>query len=504
MTGDRLIELLPRGVPGRAPIEALTPQAQFVDPERLLQDPAWRHDGKRLYLGMVGDQPIGAHLETHVMTVAGSRQGKGRNVILPNLLLYEGSVLVTDPKGELARISARHRAEGFGQRVCVLDPFNVTGARTAPWRVRWNPMARLDSNDPGSIDTADLIADALVVSDGGERHWSGSAHTLVRGVILHVATCHAYEDSCNLSTVRRLLLHGSLDARVGMAEQNDGGGGRQDVSPLEPLRREMMANDAFEGLVQDAAADFFDRPSKERGSVLSTARRNLDFMAIPGLRDVLTGHDVDLKELKTETRGLSLYLCLPANRMGRGSRWLRLFINLALDAMEQDRTAPDIPVLFVLDEFPVLGHLKQLEDAAGQIAGFGVRLWPILQDLGQLKALYRERWQTFIGNSQFVQLFGYNDLETLNWVSDRLGTTTVVVEEIARTTHDQRQRGATGESLRLQVDKLLTGEEVARYFGRQAEQKRQLVIHAGGDPLILGRVNYDDANFLQGAFDPRD
>jgi hypothetical protein len=43
-----------------------------------------------------------------------------------------------------------------------------------------------------------------------------------------------------------------------------------------------------------------------------------------------------------------------------------------------------------------------------------------------------------------------------------------------------------------------------RYFGRQAEQKRQLVIHAGGDPLILGRVNYDDANFLQGAFDPRD
>jgi type IV secretion system protein VirD4 len=172
--------------------------------------------------------------------------------------------------------------------------------------------------------------------------------------------------------------------------------------------------------------------------------------------------------------------------------------------MEQDRTAPDIPVLFVLDEFPVLGHLKQLEDAAGQIAGFGVRLWPILQDLGQLKALYRERWQTFIGNSQFVQLFGNNDLETLNWVSDRLGTTTVVVEEIARTTHDQRQRGATGESLRLQVDKLLTGEEVARYFGRQAEQKRQLVIHAGGDPLILGRVNYDDANFLQGAFDPRD
>lgn len=103
----------------------------------------------------------------------------------------------------------------------------------------------------------------------------------------------------------------------------------------------------------------------------------------------------------------------------------------------------------------VLGYLRQLEDAAGQIAGFGVRLWPILQDLGQLKALYRDRWQIFIGNSQFVQAFGNNDLETLKWISERLGQTTVVVEEIAKTTHDQRQRGATGESLRVQVQRPL-------------------------------------------------
>lgn len=93
-------------MPGRPPIEALTPQAQFVDPDHLLRDPAWHHDGGKLFLGMVGDQPIGARLDTHVMTVAGSRQGKGRNVIVPNLLLYEGSVLVTDPKAELANVTA--------------------------------------------------------------------------------------------------------------------------------------------------------------------------------------------------------------------------------------------------------------------------------------------------------------------------------------------------------------------------------------------------------------
>ena len=125
-----------------------------------------------------------------------------------------------------------------------------------------------------------------------------------------------------------------------------------------------------------------------------------------------------------------------------------------------------------------------------------------LQDLGQLKALYRERWQTFIGNSQFVQVFGNNDLETLNWVSDRLGPTSIVIEELSKTTHDQRQRGATGESLRVQIDKLLTTEEIARYFGRYAEQKRQLIIQTGGDPLILGRVKYDEADLFVGMHDP--
>ena len=56
---------------------------------------------------------------------------------------------------------------------------------------------------------------------------------------------------------------------------------------------------------------------------------------LPG---ILSGHDVDLNDLKAADKCLPLYLCLPANRMGRGSRWLRLFINLALNAKEQERT----------------------------------------------------------------------------------------------------------------------------------------------------------------------
>ena len=62
--------------------------------------------------------------------------------------------------------------------------------------------------------------------------------------------------------------------------------------------------------------------------------------------------------------------------------WLRIFINQLLDAMERERTTPPAPVLVCLDEFPVLGYMRQLEDAAGQIASFSVKLWVVVAGLG--------------------------------------------------------------------------------------------------------------------------
>ena len=83
----------------------------------------------------------------------------------------------------------------------------------------------------------------------------------------------------------------------------------------------------------------------------------------------------DLKEKR-----VTVYLCLPATRLATHGRWLRLMVAMALEAME--RTGPlemgKPPVLFVLDEFAALGHMESIEKAAGQIAGFGVKLWPVI------------------------------------------------------------------------------------------------------------------------------
>lgn len=60
----------------------------------------------------------------------------------------------------------------------------------------------------------------------------------------------------------------------------------------------------------------------------------------------------------------------------------------------------------------------------GLMAGYGVQLWPILQDLSQLKSLYGESANTFMANSGVIQAFNVNDYETAKWLSLNLGQET--------------------------------------------------------------------------------
>lgn len=484
--------------------EQAMPMAAFMVEDAIKNSRLLRHDGGKILLGVIGgriemrevngrSEPhvvggtlVGIGDDRHVVTIAGSRAGKGRSAIIPTLLTYQGSVLAIDPKGELATITARQR-ERYAQRILALDPFEILKDGAARHRARFNPLTILRADSPSLIEDAGLIADALVVQESGNKdpHWDSSARNFIEGVIVHVVTAPNYENRRHLATVRDLI--------AGNKEATGGKG-------LKRLRAEMEENDAADGLVQDAAYDFFEKPEEERGSVLSTARRHLRFLSYPAIRNSVSGHDFDLPDLKR--RKMTIYLCLPAMRMASCNRWFRLFINLALAAFEQDPIRPDPPVLMVLDEFATLGYVSTIENAAGQIAGFGVKLWPVLQDLGQLKALYKERWETFMGNAGIVQAFGLNDATTLGWVSKRLGTTSLIVRNKSEVgDQDQTRTDRRGMSWSVQTQSLMTLEEIGRFFGRDDPLQRQLVLWAGYDLIILQRLKYDSHEAFAGTFD---
>jgi type IV secretion system protein VirD4 len=490
---------LSRGVPGLAPREMAPPAASFEDPADIAAAASLRYEPHKLFLGVIGAQIerdpktgqryaqggklIGVETDQHCCTIAGSRTGKGRSAILTNMLCYAGSVLAIDPKGELARETADRRRK-LGQRVCVLDPFGTTGDGMRDFKTGFNPVGMM--RPESMIEDAVLIADALVVSAGNDPHWDESARTLIEGVILEVATADRFKDRRNLVTVRDLIAQGEY-----YKDQETG----EEFTGMDGLEEWM--DDSAVPAVKRAAADFFDRPERERDSVLSTARRHLRALSFPEIEQSLQGEGLDLADLKKSA--MTVYLCLPGRHIGTCGRWLRLFVNLALQAMERTPGYPaaGCPVLFVLDEFASLGHMRQIEDAAGQIAGYGVKLWPILQDLGQLKALYKERWETFMGNAGVLQFFGNNDLTTLEWISKRLGTTTIEQLSASGVTPGAARSGATGESYSPRTTAVLEPDEIALVFGRADPWLRQLIIRAGYAPMILQRAFYDKHEAFQ-------
>ena len=344
----------------------------------------------------------------HLITLAPTRAGKGVGTVIPNLLGVDRSVLVIDPKGENARIAGEARRR-LGT-THVLDPFEVSGMPSAAY----NPLDRLtpDSLDLG--EDAASLTEALVMDPPGqvtEAHWNEEAKAILGGLVMF-CVCHEVRDRRCLATVREYL-----------------------TLPPEKLRALlvlMQDSDAAGGLIARAANRFLGKADREAASVLSNAQRHTHFLDSPRIAKVTSRSDFHFADLRH--RITSVFLVLPPNRMDAYSRWLRLLVSQALQDIARDAEASagaqgasqrlKAPAIFLLDEFAALGRLEAVEPAMGLMAGYGLQLWPILQDMSQLKDLYGDRANTFIANAGVQQVFGVNDFETAKWLSQMIGQET--------------------------------------------------------------------------------
>ena len=408
----------------------------------------------------------------HLVTVAPSRSGKGATSIIPTLLEYPGSALVIDPKGQNAAVTARRREE-LGQRVLILNPFGVHNLSQAGF----NPLSILDADSPDLARDTAVLADALIVYGGhGERHWADSARELVQALLLDVVTDPALPDSRRtLAEVRRRL---TLPRSTLTKEFN-----RMSCSPLAG------------GLLRAKAGRFVDDNSKEIGSIISTAVTQTAVLDFPQIQQATSRTDFDFAELKRTPT--TIYLVLPADTLATCGRWLRLMISLALRAMGRTQGKPAWPVLFILDEFAALGHLEVIEQAAGLMAGFGVQLWPILQDLPQLQNLYQKRWESFLANAGVIEFFRPNDMVTAGYLSQRLGTMTQGVTSRSVSTGESGGSARTSWSYSSTARLLLQSNEALQLDGDGA-----VLFVQGLPPIWASRAPYYDTGRYAGMFDP--
>lgn len=411
----------------------------------------------------------------NLVTIAATGRGKGIGVLVPNLLSYRPSCVVTDPKSELYQLTGEHRRRQFKHRVVRLDPFGLAG----PGSDALNPLDLIDPNSPDLIEQCRDLANMLVVRTGNEHepHFNDAAELVLTAFIAFVAACETAPEHRNLQTVRDIV---SSRARFAKA--------------IEAMQK----STACGGILQrygHLLTWFVDR---ELGSVLTTVQRHTIFLDSQAVFENTSRSTFDPRRLRDER--MTIYLCLPHDRLETLAQLQRMWIGSILRAVASRGPDERNPVLFLLDEAGHLGHIQALEDAVTMLRGMGVRLWFFFQSVGQLSKCFGDRASIFLDNIDTQQFFGINAVESADLISKRLGDATITTESFQQGTSYSRSTGGNGQSQTGQhsTSSTTSYSEMARRLLKPEEVIRLpedmvIIFHRNLPPILASLVKYFEA-----------
>ena len=421
-------------------------------------------DPHGLYLGLHQGMPIFYNGDGHLYTVAPARTGKGTTTATPNCLHNTGSMLITDPKGELAAMTSEHREEGLGQDVILWNPH---GLHNLP-RHRINFFQRIIKCALDERQQRQLLSEVRRMAlqlypepeDSRNRVFRDGSRGLISFAILSNALNDP--DNCTPPQVYRDLANPRrLRAKLNAAQDSDALGG------------------ALGDMADDIIQQMEDTPELF-GSFRAGAIQQLAIFEPSGLlAESVSGSDVDLEKLKDGNT--TIYLMMPQDRMASEGVALGLIVNEAIAEISQSQKRGK--VLFLLDEFANLGRLSGLAESLTALPGLGVRLWMIVQEEAELVRLYGPNTaQTIKSQSEIRQYFAVNNATLAQSLSKELGTRTV------RTRSHNLGHAVTddvGENIGEAGQPLMRPEEIT-----QMGPSDQLVLVNGIRPIFGQRIPF--------------
>lgn len=349
--------------------------------------------------GAEADEPITLPEEAHVMTIAPTGAGKGVSGTVPILLQYPGSMIVLDPKGEQAAITARRRRE-LGQATYVIDPFGMSGLPAASY----NPLDFVEAEMADSTDNASAIADILLPASLDPRNlfWRNRAAYFLTSAILHAAADYPPEER-NMLTVRD-----TVHKMTAACHKPPGQPAAEPV--LRSCHPDVMR-----------ISDLFGLGAPETlGSMLHFAMEGVGFVRGPLLEQSLARSSFSLDDL-TEGVPMTIYLVLPPHLVATHGSLLRLWLGTLFGALTRRRCRPEHATLLLLDEAAQLGTFPPLRTALTLLRGYGVQTWSFWQQASQLEELYPADWKSLVGNCRVVQCFGAQSPAAWQQLADVLG-----------------------------------------------------------------------------------
>lgn len=410
-----------------------------------------------------------------VILAAPTRSQKGVAIVIPNLLNFAGSVVVLDIKLENFKLTSGFRRK-HGQKVFLFNPFAEDG-RTH----RWNPLDGISRNRNFRVGDVLAVGQALYPSDNPkEAFWNDQARNLFLGLTLYLL--ETPELPCTLGELLR---------------QSSGKG-----MPLKDYLQGIMAersngDNALSDECLDALNRFCSTSENTTASILATFNAPLTIFANPIVDAATSASDFDITAVRKEL--MSVYIGIQPNRLADASLLINLFfsqlVNLNTKELPQDNPALKHQCLLLLDEFTAIGKVGIIAKAVSYIAGYNLRLLPIIQSISQLESVYGEKdTRTFVTNHALQIIYPPREQKDANEYSEMLGyfTEKSVSTGISRPRAWGGNNGSSSENVSDQKRALLLPQEL-----KELGQDKEIILLENTKPILCDKARYyDDPTFI--------
>lgn len=392
--------------------------------------------------------------------VGGSGSGKTRFLAKPNLMLANASFICTDPKGEMLRaVGNLFLEEGYVLRVFdLIDPSKSDC---------YNPFCYIRKD----ADVLKLIDNFIKNTSpkgakANDPFWEKSETALDAALMLYLLHEAPSEDQ-NMETILYMIENG------GAKEEDD-----DYQSPLD-LLFEALEEEQPDHIAVRQYHIFKQAAGKTAKSILVSAAVRLASFTLPEIQRITASDDMELGKLGE--RKQAIFCIIPDSNDASlnflvGMLYTQAFQELYYQADKIHQGALPVPVRLMFDEFANVALPDGYARLQATMRSRNIMSTIILQNISQLKALFKDDWEGIIGNADSFVYLGGNEQSTHKYISELLGKETI---DTRTSSQSKGRNGSFSQNFQQTGRELMTPDEV-----RRLDNKNAIVLIRGEKPVI--------------------
>lgn len=398
-------------------------------------------------------------INKNILVVGGSGSGKSACYVKPNIMQKLGSYVITDPKGEMYRDTANYlKANGYNIKVLNLIETEYSN--------RYNPLAHVKDHNDVNIISETIIRGGSDTASSADPFWDNTAIMLLKACIYYVKSVLPEEEQ-NLSSCLNIIRAGGSDEKI------------LDRLFVDELKPEHPGRKEYESI--RLAAD------KTKQSIAISVAAKLKDFDTPTIQSVTTSNEFDFSDLAREKT--AIYIITPPDHSTYDYIltvfFSQMFQSLYSEAYKNGGTLNN-PVYMLLDEFVNIGQIPDFPKKLSTTRSYGISVSIIVQAMDQLESLYKDNYETIIGNCDTQLFLGSQSLKTCEYFSKSLGQKTIKFKSKS-VNKDKTGNETQGMSFneQTQARDLMTVDEIKRL-----DPQKEILLIRGLRPIIAKKAWY--------------